>query len=174
MQQSQRGEADQIFYLYTEQLGKVVALARGSKKISSKLNNQLQFFAVIDLTIARGKNFDHIIGAQLAENFSQLKNSYASIVRASYGLELVNQLTQPGHPDPEIFFLLFNYLKLFDASKGSGPKSWPLIQQRFVTKLLTLLGYQPPPKIAADLGQLKDFLKNYLNQELKSEVLLRI
>ena len=49
-------ETSQLFSIYSSGLGKIEVIGRGTKKIKSKLNSQMQFFAVIDLEIARGKN----------------------------------------------------------------------------------------------------------------------
>ena len=85
------GESGQLFYLYTQHLGKVEAVARGSKKIKSKLNGHLQFFATINLTIAKGKRFDQLAGAILDNNFTNLKNDFKKIILASFGLELTDE-----------------------------------------------------------------------------------
>jgi DNA repair protein RecO (recombination protein O) len=166
-------EASQLFTFYTQQLGKVVALGRGTKKIISKLNNQLQFFAVVDLLVVSGKAFDHITAAALLTNFAQLKQDYRTIIAASYGLELVNQLTRPADPDPAIFDLLLRYCQALNAVNPSDfSRVWPKLKRHFTLELLQLLGFQPTGAVAGNQRQLDLFLEDHLRRPLQTESLL--
>lgn len=166
------GEASQLFRIYTKDLGKIEVLARGTKKIKSKLNSHLQFFSLINLSIAKGKNFDQLTGAVLIKNFSQLKNDFKKIILASFGLELVEQLTKTYHPDAKIFNLLLNYLETIDKKVIVKKDGWSNIQNQFIIKLMTLLGYKPKPEIIIDSNKLNNFLKSHLDQEIKVEKLM--
>lgn len=167
------GEDSVLYCCYTADRGKVTAVGRAVKKPKSKLNSHLQFFAVVDLTIARGKTIDHIAGAQIRQSFTAIWQDYRLIVRASFGLELVDQLTQDIHPDRAIFDLLVDYLTVLNRAGTKLDELWPTIKQRFVVKLMTVLGYQPPTETMASHSALEAFLYQHLNQALKSELLLK-
>lgn len=164
-------EYDQLFVIYTFEKGKVVALGRGTKKIQSKLNGFLQHFAVVDLMIARGKNYDHVAGVTIDQNFLKIKNDLGKIILGSFGLELVDKLTELDHGDPKIFILLTKYFQALDENSFTH-KEWQIIKQAFVIKLLSLLGFRPTEDIAADSKKLDIFLKSHLNSELQTDKFL--
>ena len=166
-----RGEADQLFSIFTLKVGKVCALGRGTKKIKSKLNGQLQIFAVLDLMVASGKNYDHLAAAEITKNFSGLKNDLRKIVLAAFGLEAVDKLTKLGQPEPEIYLLLEKYLAFIDRHKLDA-KSFLAIKQKFIIRLLEISGLAPGPEIAADLKKLDDFLKEHLDFPLNVDKFL--
>ncbi len=168
LRQANYREADQLFNIYTDQLGKIVALGRGTKKLSSKLNCQLQSFSLINLMIAPGRNFDHIAGADLAKIFLNIRSNLKKIILASFALELVDVLTKTGEPDKRIFTLLSRYLMALEKNNFTD-SDWQVIKQAFVVKLLTLLGLAPTSDIATSPQKLDSFLKNHLDFPLNSE-----
>jgi DNA repair protein RecO (recombination protein O) len=164
-------EYDQLFVIYTEDKGKIVALGRGTKRVKSKLNCFLQPMAVINLMIAHGKNYDHIAGVTIDQNFLKIKSDLQKIILASHGLELVEKLTELGYGDHRIFLLLAKYLQVINIHHLSTAE-WQIIKRAFVVKLLSLLGLEPTPDIAADEKKLNLFLENHLNSELGTEKFL--
>jgi len=124
LKKTDRGEFDQLFNIYCEKKGKIVALGRGTKKIQSKLNGNLQQFGIINLMIANGKNYDHITSAQLVENFSGIKKDFKKIILASFSLELVEKLTKPGQGEPKVFILLKRFL---DITPKTNAKMFQII-----------------------------------------------
>ena len=171
LKKTDQGEADQLFNIYTEEKGKVIAVGKGAKKIKSKLNSHLQLFAIVNLMIASGKNYDHIAGASLFKNFSKIKNDLKKIVLASFGVELVEKFTKVGHSDPEIFILLMKFFEVINERELSK-KNWQVIKQAFVIKLLTLSGFGPTNDIIFSPEKLDDFLKQHLDSELQTEKFL--
>ena len=164
-------EADQLFSIYPERNVKVLAIGRGTKKIRSKLNGSLRYFAVLDLLVASGKRYDHIAGVQVITNFPAIQNDLKKIILASFALELVEKLTKVGQPDDKIFTLL---LKYFSALGGNsfGDQEWQIIRRAFMVKLLSLLGFAPQDEIISDVKKLDNFLKNHLDSELLTEKFL--
>ena len=167
------GEVSQLFSIYTQALGKVVAIGQGTKKITSKLNGHLQPLGIVDLLIASGKNFDKLAGAVLIKNFSNLKKNFRNIILANFSLELLDQLTEQKQPDDRIFDLLERYLTWLDKNNDITKKSWAVAKNHFISELLRLLGYQPPAAVAQSSSQLDKMLKNHLNQELQVENFLK-
>lgn len=162
------GEADQLLNIYTQSHGKIIALGKGTKKIQSKLSSGLQYFSLINLMVAWGKNYDHIAGVELARIFSGIAIDLKKIILASYALELVDQLTKPNQPDIKIFTLLSKYLLALNDNSFTF-KEWQIVRQAFVVKLLTILGFQPPKEIIAEPNRIDVFLKQNLDLALRSE-----
>lgn len=171
LKKTDHAEADQLFSIYTKNKGKVLALGRGTKKIKSKLNSSLQYFAIVNLMIASGKNYDHIAGVEIAGNFFNIKNDLKKIILASFGLELIEQLTKVDQPDEKIFILLSKYFQILDKNSFTN-KEWQTIKQAFIIKLLTLLGLGPTTDIATSAKKLDNFLKLHLDYEFQTEKFL--
>ena len=168
LKQIDRGEADQIFTIYTQKKGKILALGRGTKKIQSKLNSQLKSLAVIDLMIASGRNYDHIAAAQIQRNFLKIGHDLKKIVLASFALEIIDRLTKIGLRDEKIFFLLVKYFNVLDINQFNWAE-WQMVKQAFTIKLLSLLGFTPSAEISQHAAKLANFLKYHLESELGSE-----
>lgn len=166
--QTDRGEADQLFSIYTQSNGKVLALGRATKKIQSKLNPSLQQFAVLELMIAVGKGYDHIAAVKIEKNFAEIKNDLKKIVLGSYALELVDKLTKIDSPDPKIFTLLTKYFTALEENSFEDSE-WKVVRQAFAVKLLTLLGLEPTEEVIADAKKLDNFLINQLDEQLNTE-----
>lgn len=171
LKKSDRGEADQIFSIYTQDRGKVVALGRATKKIQSKLNPSLQQFTVLELMIATGKAVDHIAAVKIETNFKNLRQDLKKIILGSFALELTEKLTKTDHSDPKIFSLLAKYLTALDGNEFKD-SDWQTIKQAFAVKLLILLGLEPTEDTLADTKKLDIFLNNQLDSQLQTEQFL--
>lgn len=62
-------EADRVYTIYTKRYGKIRAMAKGVRKIKSKLAGHLEPFSLTNLMIVKGKMIDKIISARLIESF---------------------------------------------------------------------------------------------------------
>lgn len=165
-------EADQMFTIYTDTVGKISALGRGTKKAKSKLNYQLQPFAVAMLMIASGsKSHDHIAGVEILHNYYDIKKNFRKIILASYGVEVVDKLTHWLSPDSRIFELLVWYLDHIEQAALTD-EEWKELKHEYIGLLLTHLGYQPEPEISENQGKLDYFLKTQLSGELNTEKFL--
>jgi len=166
-----RGEADQLFGIYTAKMGKISALGKGTKKIKSKLNSHLRQFAVINLMVATGKNYDHIAAAEIVKYFSWISNDLKKIIYASFALELVEKMTKDGMADMQIYNLLNNYLAAINEHSYTD-KQWLVIKRAFITKFLTILGFAPPANISNDSKKLENFFIIHLEKPLEIEKFL--
>lgn len=138
-------ESDRYFVVYTKDFGKVYVVARGSKKIKSKLNSHMQPFAVTEMLLAQGKKNTHLIGSQLTSNFAEVKKHLSDIALGSYCMELVDHLSEPDYKDENIFDLLRDVLFLLNDHqhhKGNKLQEYTIVHM-FALKLLVYLGYEP-------------------------------
>ncbi len=132
------GEADRVHVLYTADRGRVSALARGSRKLTSKVGGHLELFSVSQLTLREGNAFDLITSAELTEPHSALSHSVERTHAAHYVAEAVLKLTVEAVLVDRLFDLLratFGYLTQAEHPAG--------ILAGFQLKLLTILGHQP-------------------------------
>jgi DNA repair protein RecO (recombination protein O) len=145
-------ENDGLFSIYTRERGKIEAVAKGVKKIKSKMSPHLVYFSSIELMIARGKKFDQIAGATMIKNFSGIKSDLSTIILASFCLEAIDALIKVEHKDERIWKLLNEFLEIFEIKNSKLEKSPPPplvrgdkggLARAFSLKLLSYLGYTP-------------------------------
>jgi DNA repair protein RecO (recombination protein O) len=136
-------ESDRLFIIYTDELGKIEAVAKGVKKIKSKMAGHLDLFFEIDFMVALGKTYYQIAGADIRKNFNNMKKDLAKTVLGSFCLEIVDNFVKPGHPDYKIYRLLREFLNVLNNSdKKNFLENYALLKF-FIIKLMSLLGWEP-------------------------------
>ena len=165
-------EADQLFSIYTDTHGKVLALGRGTKKISSKLNPSLRQLSILNLMIAPGSNYEHIAAAVIEKNFQRIGGDLSAVVFASFALELIDSLTHRNHPEPELYWVLVDYLNSLESCRMDYHQ-WLEHKNELVIKVLTILGFQPPLADKQNHKRLDEFLLRQLDRPMKINVFLQ-
>jgi DNA repair protein RecO (recombination protein O) len=109
-------EADRILEIYSEDLGKVRAVARGLRKIQSKLAGHLEPFTYVELMFARGRgDLPTITGAKAIEHFPAMRRDLKRVAAATYIAELVSRLTPDGQVSGRFPELLLGALRALDT-----------------------------------------------------------
>src|SRR3989304_6308774 len=104
------GEADSIFTLYTPNLGKIKAVARGVRKPKSKLGGHLEPLTQSALVLAKGQNLDIITQSQTIESFLPLRNDLHRTSCGLYAAELMDSFCAEQVENPAIYKLLHSTL----------------------------------------------------------------
>jgi len=160
-------EYDRLLTVYTEKMGKIEVVARGTKKIQSKLAGHLEPFCLTDLMVARGRYRDRVAGSVILEDFNQLKSSFEGIVLAGYFNEVVDLLTRSHQVDQNTFSLIKKAYRTIDRyfeknDKKEDFRNQFLIVLSFILRLLSLQGFQPSFKSCfyckKDVKEEKNFL----------------
>lgn len=140
-------EYDQLLTVFTGKRGKIEVVARGVKKIQSKLAGHLQPFCTFDLLVARGKHRDRVAGTRMLENFGHLKSNIDGIAQGSYFNETVDLLTRTEQPDQNTYRLIKTAYQSIDQHSQKGKRNnlrdQFLIILSFLLRLLSLQGFQP-------------------------------
>ena len=136
-------ESDRLFVIYTDELGKIEAVAKGVRKIKSKMAGHLELFSVVNLMVAPGKTYYQIAGADREKNFLNIKSDLGKTVLASFCLEVVDIFTKTDHPDLKIYELIYEILEIFDNEKMKNFLKMYSLSKFFTLKLLSLLGWTP-------------------------------
>lgn len=138
LRQRDLGEADRIVVLYTQERGKLSAVAKGVKRPRSKLAGGLQLFTQAEVLLAAGRTFDIVTQVRPLDPHYQLRTDLRRYAHASYLVELLDVLTEERAPEEAVFALLVAVLK------GMNEEGDPATLVRgFELKLLTRLGYGP-------------------------------
>jgi len=132
------GEADRILTLYTPDLGKIRAVAKGTRRPRSKLAGHLELLTHSLVSLARGRNLDTITGSQTINSFFQLKTDLQLTSYALYAAELVDQFTADHAADQPLFRLLLDTMEHL-----CQPGDTELALRYFEMHLLHETGYRP-------------------------------
>ena len=135
------GEADRILTLYTPNLGKIQAVAKGVRRPKSKLSGHLELLTHSQVSLARGRNLDTIIGSQTIDSFLSLKSDLWLTSCALYATELVNQFTADNVEDAPLFQLLLETMHELCRAEDKE-----LVLRYFELHLLHEVGYRPQLK----------------------------
>lgn len=132
------GEADCIITLYTPNLGKIRAVAKGIRRPQSRLGGHLDLLIRSALLLAHGQNLDIITQSQTIESFLPMRNDLTRVACAIYLADLVNQFTPEQSENYPVYGLLRNdLLWLCEA------RECQVVLRHFELHLLSYLGYRP-------------------------------
>jgi len=131
-------EADRILTLYTPHLGKIQGVARGVRRPRSKLAGHLELLTHSQVSLARGRNLDTIIGSQTIDSFLPLKSDLWLTSCALYVTELINQFTADHIENYSLFRLLLETMRRLSQADDNE-----LILRYFELHLLNEVGYRP-------------------------------
>ena len=135
------GEADRIILLLTPDKGKLSLVAKGVRRIKSKLAGGVELFSVSQITFLAprtGSGLGTLVSARLQTHYSHIVED---IDRTMLGYELIKQLDKAteDNPEPEYFELLQQtFIALDDRTI-----SLPLIRVWLNMQLLRLAGHTP-------------------------------
>jgi len=134
------GESDKIVTLYSPDIGRVTAIAKGAKRSKQRFVNKLEEFTLLDISYrtSRSSSLLFLSEADLATPFLSLRTMHQRYVVAMLACEVIIRFTREQDPDKEIFALL---LWLLDAvDRGVQPLQTAAL---FHLRLLGACGYQP-------------------------------
>jgi len=137
IKRSNLGEADRILTIYSQKFGKIKAIAKGIRKILSKLGGNLELFCLDDLLIAEGRNLDIVAGAETIKCYLNLRNNLKSTHIAYYLAEIIDKMTEEKEPHPEIFDLLESALENLSIKENK------LLIPYFEINFLSESGFKP-------------------------------
>ncbi len=135
-------ERDSKETVYSLDKGKLELVARGTRKISSKLAGHLEPITLSNLMIVKGRQFDYI-GSAVSENcYPAVKSDLAKLQIVGQAINVFNQLIKSSQGDKNLFNLLQEFLDIINA-KQKLILDFILFYHFFILKLLAQLGYKP-------------------------------
>ena len=159
------GEADRVVTIFTKQRGKIVAVAKGVRKITSRRAGSLEPATQAVTFFARGKTFDIITQTQLISSFSAARKNLSRLTQIHQILEIVDLFTAENQSHPQVYEILVNTLKSLNTS---GNKRELLVTN--IRLIVKTLGFGEPQDSSE--SALKDFIEEITNKELRSKKML--
>ncbi len=133
------GEADRILTILTPTDGKLRLMAKGVRRIKSKLAGGIELFSVSELSFMSGKGeIGTLVSTRLQVHFGNIVNN---IERTMFGYELLKRLNRviEDAAGPEYFELLKTSLQALNEPD----LSLDILEAWFHAQLLKLAGHQP-------------------------------
>ena len=149
LRRSDLGEADRIITLFTREYGKRRAVARSVRRTKSRLAGHIELFTHADVYLAVGTNLDVLTQATAIEIFPTIASDLGRFARASWATEVVDRLTPVGEPDPALFGLLLQTIRLL----ASEDDSQSIHLRQFELHALKMLGYRPHLESCVNCGR---------------------
>ncbi len=133
------GEADRIITMLTPDYGKVRLMARGVRRLKSKLAGGIELFSVSHITFIKGRGeIDPLISTRLIIHYESIVQD---ISRTMLGYDLIKMLSRATEDQPEAdYFVLLQ--QAFEALNDPDVEL-PLIQLWFAMQLLRIGGHTP-------------------------------
>lgn len=144
------GEADRLVSIYTPDRGKMRVVARGARRLRSRLAPGIQPFTRSLFLCWRGRSLDGISQVQVLDGFRGLRESLEAMTAGAYACELIDVAAGEGDANPSLYNLLFSVLRLLDNRAGSRDARAGIdlagdhvLLLAFQWQALALLGYRP-------------------------------
>lgn len=98
-------ESSKVLTLYTRELGKISALAKGARRLKSPFQSSLDVLAVCDIVLLHKASdvLDLLTEASLEERFEPLRRDLGALYAGYYVAELLGDLTDHHDPLPKLF-----------------------------------------------------------------------
>lgn len=136
------GEDDSRAIVYSKDKGKLELVARGTKKIKSKLAGHLLPISLSNLMVVRGRRYDYIGSAVNYNSYSNIKSDLDKLILVGRIINTFSQLIKVGEKDEVVFKLLDRVLNILN-SKQKLNIDYELVYNFFTLKLITQLGHKP-------------------------------
>jgi DNA repair protein RecO (recombination protein O) len=134
------GEADRIVTFYTGDFGRIRAVARGGRKVKSRLCGRLEILTYGDLVFFERVDKDlHVVNSfDIIEPFQVLREDLLKMAYCSYLAELLQQVEPLRAPNADIFTLV---LEIMFLMKGTDDPE--ILVRTFELRFLTAAGFEP-------------------------------
>lgn len=143
------GEADRLLTIYTREQGKVRALAKGARKVTSRKAGHLQPFTYVTLQLAKGRDLLIVTQAETVNAFLPLHDDLMKTGHAAYVVELLDRFTyEEEGGNPTLFRLLTETLERINKEEDT----WLAIRY-YEMRLLDVVGFRPQLFECANCGR---------------------
>lgn len=133
------GEHDRLVTLYTRDLGKLTAVARGARRVRSRFGAALELFTWGEAVgfEREGRGLVRLDHFDIRRSFRGVREELERLGQGARMVEAVARLTAERDPHPACFALLLRALRALET--GSPAR----VQLAFALRLLDLTGHRP-------------------------------
>jgi len=144
LKKEDRGEADQLFTVYTRDFGKLKILGKAIRKISSKLRSGMEIFYLSEIEFIQGKIYKTLTDIFLIKKFQNLRKTLERLAIAKKISDDIDNFIKGEEPDEKIWQLLTEAFKNLDnLNLKSTIGNLQLLYYHFFWNFISILGYKP-------------------------------
>jgi DNA repair protein RecO (recombination protein O) len=139
LRHSDWGEADRLLTLYTREKGKLRAIAKGARKVTSRKAGHIEPFTHVTLQLAKGRDIFIVTQAETINLCPGLREDLVKTGYAAYIVELLDRFTyEEGSSNLALFRLLVESIERVEKEADA----W-LAVRYYEMRLLDHLGFRP-------------------------------
>jgi DNA repair protein RecO (recombination protein O) len=161
LRHSDWGEADRLLGLFTREMGKLRAVAKGVRKPRSRKAGHLEPFTRVSLLLAKGRDMWIVTQAETVDAHLRLREDLERVGYAAYAVELLDRFTYEEGENPALYRLLVDTLGRLDAEPDPA-----LPIHYYEMRLLDLLGFRPQLFNCAKCGEVIQAVDQYFSPSL--------
>lgn len=136
-----------MLWLFSLELGKMRAIAKGVRKPRSRKAGHLEPFTRSNLLLARGRDMPLVTQAETVDAYLPLRDDLLRTTYASYVVELLDRFTYEEGEHRGLYQLLVNTL-----SRLCQPFDPDLVARFYEVRLLDFVGFRPQLFACAQCG----------------------
>jgi DNA repair protein RecO (recombination protein O) len=138
LRHSDWGEADRLLWLYSREMGKIRATAKGVRKMRSRKAGHLEPFTRVSLQLARARDLPIVTQAEAMDVYLTLRENLLRVGYAAYVTELLDRFTYEEDENQSLYRLLTDTLARLNTELPPA-----LVVRYYEIRLLDSLGYRP-------------------------------
>lgn len=143
------GEADRVLEVYSDSFGKIRVVAKGVRRIKSRLAGHVEPFMYAELMVAEGRgDLSTLAGARAIEQYEFLRRDLKRVAAASYIAELVSRLTPDGQVSRRFPELLREAL-----TRLNGHHNPARVVAYYEWQAVAAAGWEPDLYVCAECGK---------------------
>jgi len=139
LSQTEKGEADRVFTVFTRQQGKLNLLAKGERKILSKLRRGIDLFYLTRVTFVSTTVRNTLTDVDLINDFPVLRQDWRKFQVVSWLSRLVDFSFPSAIQEEEVFSLLRESWEDLEKTEKYFQRPY----YYFLWQFFKILGYQP-------------------------------
>lgn len=132
------GEADKILTIFTPHFGKLRVVAKGVRKVSSRLAGHVELFTRSQMLLAKARNLDIVTQSETLDAYRPLHEDLDRVAHAYYAAELLDSLTADELESYPVYKLMVEGFGLL-----SGDPDPSRVLRWLELQMLGYLGYAP-------------------------------
>lgn len=135
-----RGEADQLFTVYTKDFGRLDVLAKGIRKMASKLRSGIEFPCYSQIEFIQGKTYKTLTDALMADKYRALRSDAQRLDTALRVTNLIDRAVREQQSDPKVWNLAQTALRRLESGAVHDSRA---AYHCFFWNLAAALGWKP-------------------------------
>lgn len=159
------GDADRLVTLYTQKMGKLVAIAKGARKTVSTKKAGLEPGTKSKFLFVETRGMPILTQAIIVSSNSANQANLVLLTQTLQILEIIDILTVEEEPNEQVYHLLDESLQLISQN---GSKKALLLEN--IKQIIGALGFGPPENFSE--FDVKEYIEDLTSQRLRTKKFL--